>query len=113
MKTIIAGSRSVIDYALVENACRNCGWTITEVVNGGARGVDRLGQLWAVNHRVPVRLFPANWKLHGIKAGMIRNREMALYADALIAIWDGMSHGTKHMIWQAEHARLRIFVVKV
>ncbi len=44
MKTCIAGSRAVTDPALVEQAIAECGWTVTSVVSGGARGVDMLGE---------------------------------------------------------------------
>ena len=47
MKVIIAGSRGVEDYALVEEAVKQSGFDITEVVSGTARGVDLLGEHWA------------------------------------------------------------------
>lgn len=77
---------------------------------GVAKGVDLLGKQWAINNGVPVKMFPANWKLHGNKAGFIRNVEMANYANALIAIWDGESSGTKHMIGIAKKLKLRVFI---
>ena len=82
-------------------------WEITEVVSGGARGVDKLGEIWAVKNDIPIRLFPANWKEHGRSAGYIRNKEMANYADALIALWDGKSAGTRHMVDLAIKADLK------
>lgn len=42
-----------------------------------------------------------NWwrgKEYNILAGYQRNERMAVYADALVAFWDGKSKGTKHMI---------------
>ena len=36
--------------------------------------------------------------VHGKKAGYLRNVDMAEYADALVAFWDGKSKGTGHMI---------------
>lgn len=74
------------------------GFTITEVVSGTARGVDRLGEWWAEEHHIPLIQFPPNWESYGKGAGMVRNKEMAYYADALIAVWDGKSKGTKHMV---------------
>ncbi len=97
MKVIIAGSRSITDYALVEQAILESPFYVEEVVSGCARGVDQFGEQWALKTGMPITRFPANWSL-GRKAGMIRNREMADYADALIAVWDGKSHGTRHMI---------------
>ena len=42
--------------------------------------------------------------------GYIRNEEMAKNADALVAFWDGESHGTKHMIELANRYGLKVRV---
>lgn len=97
-RVIIAGSRNVSAYASVQAAVKASGWTFTEVVSGTARGVDQLGERYAAEHGLSVRRFPANWDAYGARAGRMRNSEMAHYADALIAVWDGRSPGTKHMI---------------
>lgn len=113
MKTIIAGSRTITDLRFLEESIEKSGLTITEVVCGGARGVDDLGRKWAGNgNRVPVKMFPADWDRHGKSAGYRRNVEMADYADALIAIWDGKSKGTKHMIEVAGDIGLEVFVFR-
>ena len=85
-------------------------WEITEVVSGKARGVDTLGEWWAKSGEkdIPIQSFPADWKKFKKAAGYIRNAEMAKYADALIAIWDGESRGTFNMIEEAMKNRLRI-----
>lgn len=69
----------------------------TEVVSGGARGIDKLGELWAKHRGIPVKRFPADWDKHGKAAGAIRNREMAEYADGALVLWDGESRGSKNM----------------
>jgi Protein of unknown function (DUF2493). len=73
-------------------------WPVDEVVSGTARGADTAGEAWAEHHGVPVERFPADWDEHGKSAGPIRNQEMADYADAVVAIWDGKSSGTHNMI---------------
>ena len=98
MRTIIAGSRSCNDYCQVLHAVRDCGWRITAVISGRARGVDRLGERWANEHCVPLELFAAKWREQGPAAGHVRNALMADNADALIALWDSDSPGTKGMI---------------
>jgi hypothetical protein len=97
MRTIIAGSRTIQDYAGLEFAINNCGWKITEVVCGMARGVDTLGHDWAENNGVPCKEFPADWDTYGRRAGFVRNTAMAENADALILMWDGKSPGSKMM----------------
>src|SRR5690606_18107873 len=98
MKIIIAGSRYFTDVQDVRDAAAQCGFDITEVVSGAARGVDQLGEQWAKEHSIRVKQFCADWYEQGLKAGMLRNAAMAGYADGLLAIWDGKSKGTADMI---------------
>ncbi len=110
MKTIIAGGRDFTDYG---HMCESLGDAIgiSEVVCGKARGADSLGERWAKEHDVPVKEFPANWNLYGKSAGMRRNREMAEYADMLVAFWDGKSRGTANMIQNAKALGLKVLVI--
>ena len=110
MKTIIAGSRTITNYEDVLEAISLVGWDITEVVSGGAKGVDRMGERYAKYYKIPLKRFPANWDKYGKSAGIIRNNDMAKYADALIAIWDLKSKGTKHMIDIAMVFKLDILI---
>lgn len=113
MKVIIAGGRNVTTYAYVEDAVKDSGFNITEVVSGCARGADTLGEKYANNNGITIKKFPADWDTHGKRAGYIRNCQMGDYADALIAIWDGESRGTKHMIDYATKKGLEVFVYRV
>jgi hypothetical protein len=110
MKTIIAGSREGITYKDIEEAVKNAGWSITQVVSGCARGADKLGEHWAKMNLIPIVEFPADWEGYGKSAGAIRNSRMAGYAEALIAVWDGKSRGTQHMIKVATARGLKVFV---
>jgi hypothetical protein len=116
MKTIVAGSRSITEYEVVARAIDLAPWPITEVVSGKAPGVDRLGERWAFENFVPVKLFPAHWgsgTTYNRRAGFLRNEEMAEYAEALVAVWDQQSSGTRHMIKIAVARKLRVLVVSV
>jgi hypothetical protein len=113
MKVIIAGSRDITDFKVVLYAMDKCGFAVTEVVSGRCRGADKLGEEWASLKGIPVKPFPAKWNENGYfvrNAGFKRNQEMAIYADALVALWDGQSKGTKHMIDTANARHLKVFV---
>ena len=114
-KVIIAGSRGFTDYDLltqtVDNLLTNIKDNI-EIVSGTANGADKLGERYAENRCLDVKKFPANWDTYGKRAGYLRNEQMAKYADALIAFWDGKSKGTNHMIELAENNHLKIRVIK-
>lgn len=132
-KVIIAGSRTVTKYDIVERAINDSGWSkdITEVISGGAFGVDKCGEWWAERHlnKDKIKKFPAAWNDLTVKpckiktnakgeeynalAGFNRNEEMALYADALIAVVEGDSHGTLDMIERAKAHNLKIYIYEV
>jgi len=113
MKVIIAGSRDCEDYEALLEAIRLSGFEITEVVSGCARGADKLGERWGEEAGIHVERFPADWNKYGKGAGTIRNTKMAEYGEALIALWDFQSRGTKNMIKQARARGLQVFVHKV
>ncbi len=110
MKTIIAGSREGISYEDVVVAMESCPWTPTEIVSGKARGADTFGEEWAKENNIPIKEFPADWNRYKKAAGHIRNAQMGDYADALVAVWDGSSRGTRHMINYAEQKSLKIHI---
>lgn len=116
MKTIVAGSRDNTAYEQVCEAIARSGIEITELVSGRARGTDTYAERWAAEQGVPVKPFPVEdheWRTVGKSAGPARNRRMADYAEALIAIWDGKSPGTRNMIDEARKRNLVVFVLRV
>ena len=110
MKVIIAGSRNFNNY---KKLCEYCDIMLSntnnvEIVSGTAAGADRLGMKYAIDRLLVLKEFPADWDTFGKSAGYKRNEQMAQYADALIAFWDGKSKGTKHMIDLAKEYDLKI-----
>ena len=116
MKIIIAGGRGYNCYTTLKNVCdlvisdRQLKPNDIEIVSGGAKGADTLGEQYAKENNYPLKKFPADWELHGKSAGYIRNKQMAEYGDILIAFWDGESKGTKHMIDLAHDRNLDIVI---
>lgn len=119
MKVIIAGSRHLNPFKFFSASRRDAatyrlfqiiskhlavlesemGKTVTEIVSGKAPGIDTVGEAWAISNGIPVAEFPAEWDL-GKHAGMLRNAQMAEYADAALVIWDGKSKGSADMLKQ-------------
>jgi len=73
----------------------------TEIVSGGARGIDTVGEAFAITYKLPITQFLPEWDL-GKHAALLRNAEMADYADAALVIWDGKSRGTADMLAQMQ-----------
>ncbi len=101
MKLIIAGSRNLnISVQDIYNVLWYNGFELNtlEIVSGAAKGPDSVAIDFARLHNMPIHIYPAKWSVIGKSAGIIRNKQMGDFADALIAFWDGESKGTKHMI---------------
>lgn len=112
-KLIVAGSRTFIPNQSHVEILNYYSPRPTEIVSGGARGADKFGESWAEWNNVKVKQFIPDWNLYGKQAGMIRNIEMAEYADGLLAFWDQQSKGTQHMIEQAYKRKLEMKVVVI
>ena len=110
-RVIIAGSRDLEDYELVKAYAdfklSNIEDEI-EIVSGTASGADTLGERYAKEKGYRLKRFPADWDRYGRRAGPMRNRLMAEYADALLAYWNGESRGTANMIEEARARGLKI-----
>ena len=114
-RLIIAGTRGFVDLLTLSHVADNLlsdklGTHDLEIVSGTARGADQTGEAYAISRGIPIKRMPAQWDRYGKSAGYRRNEEMAAYADALLAFWDGESRGTRHMI---NIANERMLVVRV
>lgn len=108
---IISGSRTITDYNIVKEGIESSPWfgSIAHVYVGDARGVDALVVRWCKENGITYTVFVAEWGRYGRSAGHERNGEMILHGgEALIAVWDGESKGTKNMIRQARQRNLPI-----
>jgi hypothetical protein len=83
----------------------------SEIVEGGAKGIDACGKAFANKYEFTHKLFPADWDKHGKAAGHIRNKQMAEYADALLLIWDGESRGSANMKSQMEKLKKPVYEI--
>lgn len=115
-RIIIAGGREFNDpdymAECMDGVLRIHGGDKLEVVSGGARGADALGEEWANSKMIPVDVKDAEWKVYGRRAGLIRNDEMAMTSQVLCAFWDGHSTGTRHMIYSALKNGLEVHVFR-
>lgn len=114
MRVIIAGSRDIHQpLEAVYKAVKASGFHIELVVCGCARGIDKAGEEWSAYTGTEIAYYPADWDKYGKSAGYKRNQLMAENADALIAVWDGKSKGTKHMIDIATKKGLKVYIYEI
>jgi len=130
LKLIVAGSRTITDkdfvYSVINehiNYLKSCNHldeyaNLSDliIVSGCAKGVDTLALNWAEDNNVKYEEYPAKWinerGLRDLSAGFKRNKQMALNSTHLLAIWDGKSNGTSHMIEMMESLNKHVMIVK-
>ena len=71
---------------------------VTEIVSGGARGMDACAAAYAKEHGIPLTVFLPDYAKYGRGAPHRRNAQIADYAEAALVFWDGCSRGTQH-VW--------------
>ena len=94
MKVAVIGSRKLT----VQNLEKYLPENVTELVSGGADGIDSCAKAYAVKNNIPIKEFFPDYKSFGKRAPLIRNIDIIKYADIVLAFWDGESRGTKFVI---------------
>lgn len=93
---LICGSRSIKElnldiYLDADN--------YSEVVSGGANGVDTLAERWAKRHGLEFVAFLPQYEVYGGKyAPLQRDKDMVDFCDEVAAFWDGRSKGTEFTV---------------
>lgn len=114
-RVLICGDREWKDHAYIFDRLDDLRpfYGIDVVIEGCARGADRLAETWAKARNVPVEHFPAAWDKYGKNAGWLRNEKMLnAEPDLVIAFHTALqqSKGTAHMVKIAKAAGVQTLV---
>ena len=94
MKVAVVGSRNL----RIDDLGKYLPDGVTEIVSGGARGVDTSAREYALTHNIKLTEFLPEYDQYGRSAPLRRNITIIEYADLVLAFWDGSSRGTKYVI---------------
>lgn len=97
MKVAVVGSRNLnidIKSFIPEDT--------TEIITGGATGIDTLAEKYANKNGIYVNVIKPKYEIYGRCAPIKRNEIIVDTCDLVIAIWDGKSKGTSYVIKYAE-----------
>jgi len=111
MKVGVVGTRTFNDYYRLEEELKK--HNITELISGGCIGADKLAERYARSHKIPLKLFLPDWCKYGKSAGPIRNRQIVLNSNLIIAFWDGISKGTLSTIQLAKNLNTPLIIIKI
>ncbi len=109
MKVAVIGSRG----GVIDNLRNYLPETITEIVSGGAKGIDSCAKKFAQENDIKLIEFLPLYSLYGKGAPIKRNELIVEYCDILIAFWDGQSKGTKFTIDYSKSKNKEVFVYKI
>ncbi len=106
MRVAVIGSRGLT----VKDLGKYLPEDTTEIVSGGAKGVDTSAREYALAHGIKLTEFLPDYKKYGRSAPLKRNITIIENADLVLAFWDGQSRGTKFVI---DNCRERSVPVRV
>ena len=86
---------------------------VTEIVSGGAKGVDSDAEHYARENGLKMTVFLPDYARYGRGAPIRRNEQIVDHADEVIAFWDGASRGTLSVIKYCEKMGKKISVVQM
>lgn len=111
MRLAVIGSRDFSNSRLMDEKLSEYQPKILEVISGGARGADKMGETWARQRNIPTKIFYPEHKKYK-HAYHHRNRLIVEACDMLIAFWDGRSTGTKYTINYARRLGRPVEIVR-
>lgn len=85
---------------------------VTEIVSGGAKGVDTSARNYAVAHGIKLTEFLPEYEKYGKSAPLKRNITIIENADIVLAFWDGQSRGTKFVIDECKKRGIPVKIFK-
>lgn len=106
MKVAIVGSRGLN----VSNLETYLPGGVTEIISGGARGIDTCAREYAISKGIKLTEYLPEYEKYGRTAPLKLNITIIEHADLVLAFWDGASHGTKFVI---DNCRRRGIPVKI
>ena len=106
MKVAVIGSRGLQVDHLEEYLPEG----VTEIVSGGARGIDACARNYALSHGLKLTEFLPEYEKYGRGAPLRRNIAIIEYADIVLAFWDGKSRGTKFVIDNCKKRNIPVVV---
>ena len=110
MKVAIIGSRNLVNVEISKYIPEN----VTEIISGGAKGIDTLAEEWADKNGVPKTIIKPKYERYRRGAPLKRNEKIVERADLIIALWDGKSRGTKFTIDYAKKLKkeVKIYILE-
>lgn len=107
MKIAIIGSRAITKVDISKYIPKDT----TEIVSGGAKGIDTLAREYAMSYGIKLTEFLPDYKRYRKGATFKRNLQIIGYADSVLAFWDGRSKGTEYIINECKRINKQVDII--
>lgn len=107
MKLLIVGSRSITEFDLTNYVPDG----VELIISGGAQGIDTLAEQYADKKRIDKLIMRPKYNIYGKCAPLKRNEQMVEICDAVLAVWDGRSRGTRYTLDYARKKNKKIIEI--
>lgn len=110
MRVLVCGGRDYDNAGMLATtlACLHVEHVFDVLIEGDARGADKMAGQWARENDIKLEVYPAQWDVYGKGAGYVRNAEMLTKGkpDLVVAFPGG--RGTAMMCKIAEDAGIKV-----
>ena len=117
MIVLVCGGRNFKDKVLLYKILDVLPITYNKIINGAAKGADKLSTEWAEDRSIPYQEYPADWdKYRDLKpnpAGFIRNSEMLEKENIDLVVAFPGGGGTKDMVTKAKATGIEVISVRI
>jgi hypothetical protein len=110
MQLAVVGSRHFSNYSLFEEEMNKY---LQDIISGGSSGADTLAERYALENKIKVKVFHADWQKYGRRAGPIRNTLIVENATHGIAFLANDSKGTCDKINKLNANSISVHIVNV
>lgn len=114
MRVLVCGGREFTNtkllYKIMDDLHKN--FLIDSVIEGNARGADRMAGAWARANKIDNLKFRPDWNKYGMAAGPIRNQQMLDEGKPDLVVAFPGKNGTADMVARAKKAGVKVIEVK-
>ena len=119
MRILVCGGRNYYKYSVVKDTLEDLlpvEETPVVIIAGGAGGADFLAKVFALDEygdcvSIGYEEYPADWKLFGKRAGMLRNQQMLDEGKPNLVVAFPGGSGTTDMVKRAKNAGVKVMEV--
>lgn len=112
MRIAVVGSRNATGLTM-EKLASHIPPECTQIISGGAAGVDTLAEQYALRSGIDFLKIEPNYAFFGRQAPIVRDTKIVESADKVLAFWDYKSRGTAFTISECIRLQVPVQIISI